>query len=305
MLTAILLAGTACLGQPNSTGVPARVTAELSTDANAIDLLTEDGPPFNAALTFWGTIPMDPVPFGQGELCINPYYLQRIGAGTINPAGRFQTALNVDVLPETAYFQTIYRDFNGDAFNLSGLAVLELPAATAPAVSAHFSIPDPIPGERYEIVVPKPDPVRGCAGVRFYYDYETIIDVWAGTYPGHTHPGGSYAIASCYWIYNESDQPVSPAKVWYSGLMPPLGDGEVWETQLVGSHPFYHTVNNAYLRTFQRRQGPVRLYLEVRESGFWPGSHHGYQWFHTVDYDLSYGRVEYLDWNDEWYVPGG
>lgn len=85
--------------------------------------------------------------------------------------------------------------------------------------------------------------------------------------------------------------------------MPPLAEGESWAAQLTGSHPTTHDVHATRIRHFQKRAGVVKLYLVPAQTGFWPGSHHGFTWGHAVSHDLQAGLVEYRSVSGNWYVP--
>jgi len=132
MIATLLLAlgATTCPGLPNSTGVPARLTVSMTEAGDAIDLLTEDMQPGNRALTFYGTLAMDPVPWGQGELCLHPLYMVRGPTEIADATGRTLRTIAAPLTPGTVYFQTLYRDFNGRTFNLSNMDALEVSPVT-------------------------------------------------------------------------------------------------------------------------------------------------------------------------------
>jgi hypothetical protein len=134
MLTTMLLAlGATCPGLPNSTGEPARLTASLTEAGDVVDVLTEQMQPGNRAIVFYGTLPMDPIPWGQGDLCLNPLYTFRGPSSIADGAGRTFDTIDMQALPAgTVYMQTLYRDFGGRTFNLSNMASVGVSASSVP-----------------------------------------------------------------------------------------------------------------------------------------------------------------------------
>lgn len=191
---------------------------------------------------------------------------------------------------------------------LAALLLASLPVVPdTDGVSAYFSVRHPEQFTAYEILVPKPDPLRGIMGARLWIDHETTIDIQASTDPGFTHPGGPYYITARYWFWPEPEQkgiPVDAFSITYNDVMPALGPGEAWEHTNSGSHPAQHLIHPYSLPHFMRRQGPVRLYLIPDASGDWPHSTHSFTWYHQVNYDLQAGRIEYQGLDGTWYVPG-
>jgi hypothetical protein len=86
---------------------------------------------------------MNPVPWGQGELCLNPLYFVRGPSSVADNIGRTLDTLDLQGLPAgSVYFQTLYRDFGGRTFNLSNLAEMGVSALGGPwggSVALYFS----------------------------------------------------------------------------------------------------------------------------------------------------------------------
>lgn len=122
LCAAALLGGPLCLPNPNSTGLPARLEVTLAESGDVVDAATEQMQPGNRSLVLYGPLPMNPVPWHQGVLCINPLYLRRGPSSIADELGQTRDTLSLQGMPTgTVFFQTLYRDFGGRAANLSNL----------------------------------------------------------------------------------------------------------------------------------------------------------------------------------------
>lgn len=118
---ACTLGASYCVAAPNSTGLPASIRAEGSTDLkrNQFALLATDVPAFQGGV-FLAGVNADFVPFfagGQGNLCLGAPF-QRLNLGPLNSgaAGRLATSVDVKLVPgivspgDTWRFQGWFRD---------------------------------------------------------------------------------------------------------------------------------------------------------------------------------------------------
>lgn len=119
-----------CDPAPNSTGLPGLVSYVGSTSASANDFRFRVAqlPQRSLALVAMSYTSTPGYPFGNGNLCLNPWALHRVTHAFLVPRnGILEVDAQLPTPPQTGqwhYFQVIYRDTVGARFNLSsGLAI--------------------------------------------------------------------------------------------------------------------------------------------------------------------------------------
>lgn len=116
-----------CTANPNSTGVPAFLSAQgaASREQNNLVFAALDLPPTAVTLLYSGTSAIDPgVPFGDGLQCVGGAMIRHVAqqavAGTVIAAQDVRSPAYAGVLPgDTRYYQVLYRDpdAGGAGFN--------------------------------------------------------------------------------------------------------------------------------------------------------------------------------------------
>jgi len=122
-----------CDALPNSTGQTATLEFTGGTDAGNLDLsfLLSDVPPDNWGMLIFSYGPLAEYPFGQGVLCLNPYFpdgLYRASAPFLSGdvPSAIDAFLPADPQPgQWHYFQAFYRDFQAGGFNTSTAIAIE------------------------------------------------------------------------------------------------------------------------------------------------------------------------------------
>jgi hypothetical protein len=118
---------TFCDATANSTGLPAVInfTGTFDPGIGEVTFMTSNVPAGNWCMIIMSYGAVDEYPFGQGKLCLNPYYptgLYRVGSHVYATGVDEDVEVTLPVLPQLGqwhYFQTFYRDYVNLGFNAS------------------------------------------------------------------------------------------------------------------------------------------------------------------------------------------